>query len=135
MRWRRGCLITSWSDPFGGLKALAEKVLRTPGKPEDSFSDDPLRMLRAARFSAKLGFIVTGDVRAAMTEQAGQLLVSVSTERITDELTKLMLTPDPVRGIELLVDTGVAGEVLPEIRSSGWKPTSTSATRTSTSTA
>jgi poly(A) polymerase len=72
-------------------------------------------MLRAARFSAKLGFIVTGDVRAAMTEQAGQLLVSVSTERITDELTKLMLTPDPVRGIELLVDTGVAGEILPEI--------------------
>jgi poly(A) polymerase len=102
-------------DPFGGLKALAEKVLRTPGKPEDSFSDDPLRMLRAARFSAKLGFIVADDVRAAMTEQAGQLLVSVSTERITDELTKLMLTPDPVRGIELLVDTGVAGEILPEI--------------------
>jgi poly(A) polymerase len=102
-------------DPFGGLRALAEKVLRTPGKPEDSFSDDPLRMLRAARFSAKLGFTVADEVRAAMTEQAGQLLVSVSTERITGELTKLMLTPDPVRGIELLVDTGVAAEILPEI--------------------
>ncbi len=102
------------ADPFGGLAALKEKVLRTPGTPEESFSDDPLRILRAARFSAKLGFSVAEDVREAMGRQAGRLDI-VSAERITDELTKLMLTPDPARGIELLVDTGVAGTVLPEI--------------------
>ena len=101
-------------DPFGGLAALREKVLRTPGTPDESFSDDALRILRAARFSAKLGFTVADDVREAMGRQAGRLEV-VSAERITDELSKLMLTPDPARGIELLVDTGVAGLVLPEV--------------------
>ncbi|HJY70534.1 MAG TPA: CCA tRNA nucleotidyltransferase, partial [Streptosporangiaceae bacterium] len=60
-------------DPFGGLDALQDKVLRTPGRPEDSFSDDPLRILRAARFAAKLGFAVAPEVRAAMTEQAARL--------------------------------------------------------------
>jgi poly(A) polymerase len=101
-------------DPFGGLAALREKVLRTPGSPDESFSDDPLRILRAARFAAQLGFTVAGDVQEAMGRQASRLDI-VSAERITDELTKLMLTPDPVRGIELLVDTGVAATVLPEI--------------------
>ena len=101
-------------DPFGGLAALREKVLRTPGTPDESFSDDALRILRAARFSAKLGFTVADDVREAMGRQAGRLEV-VSAERITDELSKLMLTPDPARGIELLVDTGVADLVLPEV--------------------
>ena len=81
-------------DPFGGLDALREKVLRTPGRPEQSFGDDPLRILRAARFAAKLGFTVAPEVRAAMTEQAARLEI-VSAERITGELTKLMLTPDP----------------------------------------
>ena len=102
-------------DPFGGLIALREKVLRTPGTADESFSDDALRILRAARFSAKLGFTVAGDVREAMTRHSGQLLEDVSTERITDELSKLMLTPDPARGIELLVETGVADYVLPEV--------------------
>jgi poly(A) polymerase len=101
-------------DPFGGLAALREKVLRTPGSPDESFSDDPLRILRAARFAAQLGFTVADDVQEAMGRQASRLDI-VSAERITDELTKLMLTPDPVRGIELLVDTGVAATVLPEI--------------------
>jgi poly(A) polymerase len=101
-------------DPFGGLAALKEKVLRTPSAPDDSFSDDPLRILRAARFSAKLGFTVADDVREAMGRQASRLDI-VSAERITDELTKLMLTPDPARGIELLTGTGVADEVLPEV--------------------
>ena len=101
-------------DPFGGLDALREKVLRTPGRPEDSFSDDPLRILRAARFAAKLGFTVAADVRAAMTEQAPRLKI-VSTERITGELTKLMLTPDPALGIDILVQTDVADLVLPEV--------------------
>jgi poly(A) polymerase len=101
-------------DPFGGLDALKEKVLRTPGRPEDSFGDDPLRILRAARFAAKLGFTVTAEVRAAMTERAARLAI-VSAERITGELTKLMLTPDPALGIDLLVQTDVADQVLPEV--------------------
>jgi poly(A) polymerase len=101
-------------DPFGGLDALKDKVLRTPGRPEDSFSDDPLRILRAARFAAKLGFAVAPGVLAAMTEQAARLEI-VSPERITGELTKLMLTPDPALGIDLLVQTDVADQVLPEV--------------------
>jgi poly(A) polymerase len=101
-------------DPFGGLDALKDKVLRTPGRPEDSFSDDPLRILRAARFAAKLGFAVAPEVREAMTEQAARLEI-VSDERITAELTKLMLTPDPALGIDLLVQTDVADQVLPEV--------------------
>ncbi len=101
-------------DPFGGLDALRERVLRTPGRPEDSFSDDPLRILRAARFAARFGFAVAADVRAAMTEQAARLAI-VSAERIEGELEKLMLTPDPALGVDVLVQTGVAEQVLPEV--------------------
>ncbi len=101
-------------DPFGGLTALKDKIIRTPGRPEDSFSDDPLRILRAARFAARLGFGVADDVQAAMGDQAARLSI-VSTERITDELTKLMVAADPVAGLDLLVRTGVAGQVLPEL--------------------
>jgi poly(A) polymerase len=101
-------------DPFGGLAALRERVIRTPGRPEDSFSDDPLRILRAARFAARLGFTVADDVLAAMSAQAPRLSI-VSAERITDELTKLMLAADPAYGLGLLVGTGVADQVLPEI--------------------
>jgi poly(A) polymerase len=103
-----------FTDPFGGFEALREKVLRTPGPPERSFGDDPLRILRAARFAAKLGLTVADDVRAAMTDQAERLEI-VSAERITSELTKLMLTPDPALGIDVLVQTEVADEVLPEV--------------------
>ncbi|MGH3225735.1 MAG: CCA tRNA nucleotidyltransferase, partial [Streptosporangiaceae bacterium] len=101
-------------DPFGGFDALQARVLRTPGRPRDSFSDDPLRILRAARFAAKLGFTVADEVRTAMTEQADRLEI-LPVERITGELTKLMLTPDPARGIDLLVQTDVADRVLPEV--------------------
>src|SRR3984957_2222691 len=101
-------------DPFGGLAALREKVIRTPGRPEDSFSDDPLRILRAARFSARLGFTVVGEVQAAMRAMASRLSI-VSAERITDELTKLMLTDMPEVGLDLLVRTGVAEVILPEL--------------------
>ena len=101
-------------DPFGGLDALRARELRTPAAASVSFSDDPLRILRAARFTAKLGLTVADDVRAAMTEQAPRLEI-VSAERITVELTKLMLTPDPAAGLDLLVQTQVAEEVLPEI--------------------
>ena len=101
-------------DPFGGLDALKEKVLRTPGQPRQSFSDDPLRILRAARFAAKLGFEVAPEVRTAMGEEAYRLEI-VSAERITGELSKLMLAPDPARGIDVLVWTEAAGQVLPEV--------------------
>jgi poly(A) polymerase len=102
------------ADPFGGLTALREKVIRTPGRPEDSFSDDPLRILRAARFAARLGFTVVDEVQAAMHEMASRLSI-VSAERITDELTKLMLTPMPEVGLDLLVRTGVAEVILLEL--------------------
>jgi len=101
-------------DPYGGLDALRARELRTPGTPEESFSDDPLRILRAARFAAKLGLHVAEDVCAAMTSMAPRLEI-VSAERITAELTKLMLTPDPAAGLDLLVATKVADQVLPEV--------------------
>jgi poly(A) polymerase len=103
-----------FTDPYRGFDALREKVLRTPGPPEQSFRDDPLRILRAARFAAKLGFTIAPEVRVAMTEQAGRMEI-VSAERITSELTKLMLTPDPALGIDVLVQTEAADEVLPEV--------------------
>jgi poly(A) polymerase len=106
-------------DPFGGLADLKRKVLRTPGAPEASFTDDPLRIMRAARFTAQLGFTVTPEVREAMTQLAGLLAPpKVSAERIEGELTKLLLATrpgGPAAGIRLLVETGVADEVLPEI--------------------
>ncbi len=106
-------------DPFGGLADLQRKVLRTPGAPETSFTDDPLRILRAARFTAQLGFGAAPEVRQAMTDLAGLLTPpKVSAERIQGELTKLLLSPlrgGPAAGIELLVETGVAEQVLPEI--------------------
>jgi poly(A) polymerase len=106
-------------DPFGGLADLPRRVLRTPGSPELSFTDDPLRILRAARFTAQLGFSVAAETRDAMTALAGLLEPpKVSAERIEGELTKLIRSPlagGPAAGIALLVDTGVAGQVLPEI--------------------
>jgi len=106
-------------DPFGGLADLQRRVLRTPETPQDSFRDDPLRILRAARFTAQLGFTVAPEVRAAMSELAALLVPpKISAERIEGELTKLLRSPlpgGPRAGIELLVDTGVADQVLPEI--------------------
>lgn len=101
-------------DLFGGVVDLAHGVLRTPGRPEDSFSDDPLRMMRAARFAAQLGFEVDADVRAAMTAMADRIEI-VSAERVRDELVKLICAPQPVRGLQVLVETGLAERVLPEL--------------------
>jgi poly(A) polymerase len=101
-------------DPHGGLEDLAAGVLRTPGTPEQSFGDDPLRMLRAARFAAQLGFEVLPDVVAAIVEMAERLSI-VSAERVRDELVKLVCSPYPRRGLALLVDTGLADRVLPEL--------------------
>lgn len=84
-------------DPHDGLKDLANRVLRTPGTPEASFSDDPLRMLRAARFAAQLDFEVAPEVVAAMTEMAARIEI-VSAERVREELNKLLLSAHPARG-------------------------------------
>ena len=101
-------------DPHGGLRDLADRVLRTPGRPEDSFSDDPLRMMRAARFAAQLGFTVAPDVVDAMTDMAERITI-VSAERVRDELVKLVCAPRPRAGLALLVQTGLAEHVLPEL--------------------
>ena len=101
-------------DPFGGLVDLAKKTLRTPGKPEDSFSDDPLRMLRAARFASQLNFEISPDVLAAMKAMTDRLAI-ISAERIRDEMTKLLMSHNPRIGITILVDTGLATTFIPEI--------------------
>ncbi|OAH11824.1 CCA tRNA nucleotidyltransferase [Streptomyces jeddahensis] len=101
-------------DPYGGLQDLAERVLRTPSTPEESFSDDPLRMMRAARFAAQLDFEVAPEVVAAMKAMAERIEI-VSAERVRDELNKLILSPYPRKGLALLVGTGLADHVLPEL--------------------
>ncbi len=104
----------TFHDPFGGLADLARGVLVTPATPQESFADDPLRMLRAARFVSQLGVSIADDVRAAMTELAPEL-ARITAERVQTELTKLLCGRYPRRGIEVLVDTGLAGIVLPEV--------------------
>lgn len=102
-----------FSDPFGGVRDLAAGELRTPRGAVESFTDDPLRILRAARFVATLGFHPSEEIVAAMASQASRLSI-VSPERIRDELSKLLLGVEPVSALELLVHTGVADIVLPE---------------------
>ena len=101
-------------DPHHGLDDLAAGVLRTPGTPEASFSDDPLRMMRAARFASQLGFTVAPEVVRAMTEMSDRLRI-VSAERVQAELNKLLLSDSPREGLRLLVDTGLADLILPEL--------------------
>ena len=101
-------------DVSGGIEDLFAGRLMTPSSPEISFTDDPLRMMRAARFASQLGFEVAPEVRGAMAEFAERLDI-VSAERIRDELVKLLSTADPVPGIRLLVETGLAVRFLPEL--------------------
>jgi poly(A) polymerase len=101
-------------DPFGGLKALAAKVLDTPLRPETAFGDDPLRMLRAARFASTLGFTPAPRVVEAMRSMRERLAI-VSAERIQEELNRLLVGPEPARGLELLCDAGLADGFLPEL--------------------
>jgi poly(A) polymerase len=101
-------------DPYDGIADLGRRVLRTPAAPEVSFGDDPLRMMRAARFVSQLGFKAAPGVVAAMTEMASTLQI-VSAERVRDEFVKLILGSEPRRGLALFVDTGLAGCVLPEL--------------------
>ncbi|MGH4000830.1 MAG: CCA tRNA nucleotidyltransferase, partial [Pseudonocardiaceae bacterium] len=101
-------------DPYGGMAALARRELDTPATPEESFADDPLRMLRAARFVSQLGFTLAPRVRAALIDMAPEIR-RITVERVAAELSKLMLGTDPRAGIELMVDTGLADHVLPEV--------------------
>ncbi|MEJ5914628.1 CCA tRNA nucleotidyltransferase [Pseudokineococcus sp. 1T1Z-3] len=101
-------------DPCGGLRDLAHRALHTPRAPEDSFADDPLRMMRAARFAATLGLGVAPATVEAMTAMAGRI-EKVSAERVRVELEKLLLGAHPRQGLELLVGTGLAEHVLPEL--------------------
>lgn len=101
-------------DAFGGRDDLEHRVLMTPSTPELSFSDDPLRMLRAARFTAQLGFRPAPDVVAAMTDMAERISI-VSAERVREELVKTIMAPNPRAGLNLLVSTGLAERVLPEL--------------------
>jgi poly(A) polymerase len=101
-------------DPFGGLKDLMDQVLKTPGKPEDSFGDDPLRMMRGARFVSQLGFELEPETFEAMGSMRERMSI-ISAERIQAELQKLMLGAFPRKGLEALVDSGLAEIVLPEL--------------------
>lgn len=101
-------------DPSGGIEDLLAGVLRTPTSPSISFGDDPLRMLRAVRFHAQLGLVPDEETMAAMSSMAPSLSI-VSAERIGDEIAKMMRTVNPRAGIELLVATGLADVVLPEV--------------------
>ncbi len=101
-------------DPFGGLRDLAGRVIQTPATAEESFTDDPLRMMRAARFAAQLGFTVSPGVVEAMCTMTDRISI-VSAERVRDELVKLVLADQPRIGLMLLVETGLAGQVLPEL--------------------
>jgi len=101
-------------DPFDGLADIASQTLRTPGTPEDSFADDPLRMLRAARFVAQLGFTADRPAIEAITAMAEQI-TRITAERVQAELSKLLLGAHPRAGLQLLVSTGLADHILPEL--------------------
>jgi poly(A) polymerase len=101
-------------DPLGGFAALRARVLDTPSAPEVSFGDDPLRMLRAARFVSQLGFTVAPRVYQAITDMSGEL-ARISVERVAAELDKLLLGADPAAGIDLMVETGMGDVVMPEV--------------------
>ena len=101
-------------DPFGGLRDLMDQVLKTPGKPENSFGDDPLRMMRGARFVSQLGFEIEPETFEAMRSMRERMSI-ISAERIQAELQKLMLGAFPRKGLEALVDSGLAEIVLPEL--------------------
>ena len=101
-------------DVFNGLADLSAKTLRTPVSPEQSFSDDPLRMMRAARFAAQLNFEVADDALKAMQDMTDRINI-ISAERVRDEFIKLLMSNNPRKGLAILVSTGLADLVLPEI--------------------
>lgn len=106
----KGCLL----DPFGGLKHLDEKLIKTPLDPKKTFSDDPLRILRAIRFASQLTFDIEPDTFQAIIDMKDRLKI-ISKERITDELNKIILSPVPSYGFKLLFHSGVLSLIFPEM--------------------
>jgi len=101
-------------DPFGGIRDLRDGLLRTPLDPDVTFSDDPLRMMRAVRFAAQLGFRIVDDTFDAIARNAARLKI-VSAERIAVELNKIMLSPNPSLGLKLMLKSGLMQQVMPEV--------------------
>jgi poly(A) polymerase len=101
-------------DLFNGVDDLENKIIKTPGKPSDSFTDDPLRMMRAARFMSQLNFTIDESVLVAIKEMAHRLSI-ISSERVRDEFIKIIMSDNPRLGISLLVECGLADIFLPEI--------------------
>ena len=99
-------------DPFNGVQDLNDMIIRTPLAPEKTFSDDPLRMLRAIRFATQLGFVIESNTLLGIVETASRISI-ISQERITDELNKIMLSPKPSIGWDLLFKTGLLKEIFP----------------------
>lgn len=110
MAWRNGALV----DPYGGLMDLEQRLIRTVGDPHERFSEDALRLMRAVRFSSQLGFSLETATRSAL-EDAGESLRVVSSERMRDELMKILASADPAGGVRLLYETGLLREVIPEL--------------------
>ena len=101
-------------DPFDGLKDLKRKMIKTPRDPEITFSDDPLRMMRAFRFAAQLNFDIDAETFQAITAHRERLKI-VSQERITDELNKIILSPSPSYGFKLMFQAGILELIFPEL--------------------
>ena len=101
-------------DPYNGEGDIRKKILRTPLEPDRTFDDDPLRMMRAARFASQLGFHIDAGALAAVTRNAERISI-VSMERVTDEFLKILASPRPSVGLKLLQDTGLAKHVFPEL--------------------
>ncbi len=102
------------SDPFNGLKDLEDKIIRTPLDPDITFSDDPLRMMRAIRFATQLGFDILPETFAAISKNKERIKI-VSQERITDELNKIITTPKPSIGFDLLYRSGLLALIFPQL--------------------
>ena len=102
-------------DPFGGLDHIANDVIKTPTNPDITFSDDPLRMMRAIRFAAQLNFYIEEDTLAAITRNAARIKI-ISQERVTDELNKIILSKKPSIGFRLLEETGLLSLIFPDMQ-------------------
>lgn len=101
-------------DPFNGMEDIRNRIIRTPLAPEQTFSDDPLRMMRAIRFAAQLGFTIESETLSAISASASRIKI-VSAERIADELNKIILAPKPSVGFELLYNTGLLKFIFPQM--------------------
>lgn len=101
-------------DPFGGLEHLERKIIKTPLEPGKTFSDDPLRMLRAIRFANQLDFVIEKNTLESIAKNRQRIQI-ISKERITTELEKILMTPKPSVGFNLLFDTGLLRLILPDV--------------------